>query len=225
MPASLAVLSPLIYGLQRVQYARVNYGPVAAQEWSNPWYNLSAIALIPLLLLGLRRLRRHHRGVLVYKNGLLIKGIGRRKQYFGWSEISGIATKVIQERFLGFRIRERHQVTLHPSIGKPVKMDPRIPQLDELSARIKAKIYPRLLQELRASLKSGATLYFGQVHMNQHKIRIREKNYPWEQIASIQIQKGMLMIEFGDHQVRRIPVGEFINIDIFLQLIQEGLIA
>jgi hypothetical protein len=163
--------------------------------------------------------------VSVHKNGLLIKGSGGTYHYFLWSQICGIASRETRNHFLGIQIKNQYHVTIHPLIGKPVKIDPHIPQKDELTARIKAKIYPRLLQEYRSALKSGSTIKFGLVHTNRHEIRIQEKNHSWDQVKGIEVQKGFLLIEFFDHRVRRIPVGELTNFEIFLQLIQEGLIA
>ncbi len=224
-PASLAVLAPLIYGIQRAQYARAYYGPVAAQAWSKPWYLLSAVALIPLLLLGILRIRSSHRGVFVYKNGLSIKGMGRSNRKIGWREISGIVSEVIQIRFLGITLRKRNQVTLLPSNGKPIKLDSRIPKLDELSTRIKAKIYPRLIPELRSSLNSGSTLQFGPIQINRNSIQIRDRTYSWDQITGIQVIKGSLVVGVENRTGFRIPVRDIPNIELFIQLIQEGLIA
>jgi hypothetical protein len=186
---------------------------------------LSTIALIPLLLLGLRRLRRSRRVVMVFKNGLSIRGMGRRNRKFAWGEISGIANTASQDRFLGIPIRKRYRASLHPSVGKAIKLDHRLPHLDELCARIKAKIYPRLVRENRSSLQSGSTIYFGPINMNLERISIRGKTYPWDQISRININKGMVMIELENRRVRRIPVGGIPNIEIFIQLIQEGLVV
>jgi hypothetical protein len=224
-PASLAVLTPLFYGIQRAQYARSNYGPVAAQAWSKPWFLLSAVALIPLLLLGLRRLRRSHRAIMVYKNGLSIQGIGRKNRKIGWGGISGIVSHETLNRFLGIPIKKSCRVTLHPRIGKPVKLDPHIPDLDELSARIKAKLYPRLTPVLKASLKSGSTIIFGPIHMDHERISVHGKIYQWDQISGIQVLKGVLRISFDDQRDLRIAVRDIPNIEIFIQMIQEGLIA
>ena len=225
IPAALAVLSPFLYGLQRAQYARANYGPAAAQTWSRPWYLLSTAALIPLLLFALRRLRRSHRLVMLYKNGLSIQGMGWRNRKFTWGEISGISNLVTQDRFLGIPLRKRVLATLHPTNGKPVKLDHRLPHLDELCARIKAKIYPRLIPEMRSSIQSGSTLFYGPIDMNIERINIRGKKTPWDQISKIHVHQGRLMIEFENRRIRKIPIREIPNIEIFIQLIQEGLVA
>ena len=225
IPGSFAVLTPLLYGIQRAQYAQTNYGPVAVQAWSKPWYLLSAVALIALLLLGLGRLRRSRRVILIYKNGLSIQGMGRRNRKITWGEISGIVNHETLNRFLGIPINKSYRVTLHPRIGKPVKLDHRIPDLDDLSARIKAKLYPRLIPELKTSLKSGSTLFFGPIDMNLERISVHGKTYRWDQISGIQVLKGVLRISFDSRRDLRIAVRDIPNIEIFIQLIQEGLIA
>jgi hypothetical protein len=225
IPAALAVLSPYLYGLQRAQYARTNYGPAAVQNWSRPWFLLSTAALIPLLLFALRRLRRSHRIVRLYKNGISIQGMGWRNRNLFWADISGISNLETQTRFLGIPLGNKCLATLHPTIGKPVRLDHRFPHLDELCARIKAKIYPRLIPEMRSSLLSGSTLFFGPIDMNIERINIQGRHTPWVQISGIQVSQGRLMIEFEDQRIRKIPVKKIPNIEIFIQLIQEGLVA
>jgi hypothetical protein len=186
---------------------------------------LATAALIPLLLLALWRLRRSNRMVRLYKNGISIQGMGWRNRKFFWADISGISTLETQTRFFGLPIGKKFMATLHPNIGKPVRLDRRLPHLDELSARIKAKIYPRLIPEMRSSFLSGSTLFFGPIDINIERINIQGSHTPWKQVSGIQVRQGRLMIEFENRRFRKIPIKKIPNIEIFIQLIQEGLVA
>lgn len=223
LPGALVALLPFFYGLWRVNLALANYGPAAAASWGQPWFITSAVLLILLLGLAMRRIRRSRRLIKVYQYGFRILGSNRKPNLvFLWQNLSGIATRQVQERFLGLTLRQRCQVTIYPHVGRPVKLDPRIPNLAELSARIKGKIYPQLLKVLRDQRSSGKNLYFGPLILTPTGITLQEKAYTWEQVSRIQVKKGVLRFDFTHSRSKKIPVGKIPNIELFIQLIQEG---
>jgi len=230
IPATLATLSPYFYGLWRVQYARIKFGPSAAGTWGWPWFALSLVALIPLLWLAIRRVRQAHRKIDVYTKGIVIYKPGRRKQTVYWDTITGIADTKVEYRFLGLQLRVAHESTIFLLGGDQIKFDKRIRGLDELCARIKAKVYPRLLPNYRAVLKNGGTLSFGMISFNQQTITIRndgllsqETIVPWKQVSRLEPRDGFLVVEFYEKRGIKIPVGQVPNTEILIQLIQEGI--
>jgi hypothetical protein len=222
LPATLAALTPWIYGQWRVQQAQERYGPVAAQNWGWPWFGLAIVALIPLLWLALLRVRRAHRIVHMYAYGLVVQGTRGQNQTIYWDATNGIAETSVQEKFLGIALRGRHEATLYPFQGKPVKLASQLPHCKELCARIKGKIYPRLLRELRVSFTFGEELYFGPIHFNQEQVTIQGKQFSWEQIASIQPQIGRLVVKIYNQRKKVIPIRKIPNFELFIQLIKEG---
>lgn len=225
LPAALATLAPWLYGTWRIQYAQARFGPAAAQQWGWNWYTLSAIALISLLGLALCRLQRAHRKVDVYQNGLYIQGTLGEKHIFLWRQVTGIASATIQYHFLGFRLQTRHQLTIFSPEGKAVTIDSRIKNANELSARIKAKIYPKLLVQARLQLRDGNEVPFGPLALMVSGIKIRGRFTAWEQVSRIHIQQGFLMVEFENSKTQKVAVREIPNIEIFLQLISEEVSA
>ena len=115
-----------------------------------------------------------------------------------------------------------HRVTVYPKDGMPIKLDNQIKKLDELGARIKAKIYPRLLIELRSELKTGENLSFGPITLNLQTITIRGNEIPWGQVTRINPRAGFLVVELKNQRGKKIPVEQIPNIELFIQLIQEG---
>ncbi len=221
LPAALAALAPWLYGTWRVQYAQARFGPAAAQLWGWSWYALSALALIPLLGLALCRLQRAHRKVTVHQNGLHIQGAMGRKHILFWRELTGIADAAVQDHFLGIRFRKRHKLTLFSRGGKALAIDSRIRNTDELSARIKAKIYPKLLVQSRLLLREGNEIPFGPLALKSSGIKIRGRFFAWEQVSRIHVQQGLLVVECENSRTRKIAVREIPNIEILIQLMRE----
>jgi hypothetical protein len=225
IPAIAAVLTPLVYGWWQVNYAKANFGPAVVQRWSWPWFALATVALIPLLSLSLSRIRRAHRVIKVHQNGLQIRATQGKKWMFLWDEIEGIAATSWEDIFLGVRLRQRQQVILYPAIEKPIRLDPHLPQLDELATRIKAKIYPRLLPQLRAVFEAHRNLHFGEVRINTQGIKLKEVDYAWVAVKRVNLQQGYLVVEFINHKAEKISVDKVPNIELLIQLLEEGVEA
>ena len=222
IPGGLAVLTPLTYGVLRKRYALAYFGPVAADAWSQPWFLLTEIALIAYLGLALSRLKRARQVVLVYKNALAIRIYKNKSYLFFWDQIIGLACTTVQPTFFGRALRARHQIKIFPMGGKPIVLNDRIPNIAELAGRIKAKLYPRLLPNLRKSLNDGNPLDFGPITLRKDSLLIQDKIIPWDQINDINVQRGRLIVESGTKRPFKIPAGQIINIEILIQLLQEG---
>ncbi len=222
LPGSVAVLAPFLYGLRRYLYARENYGPVAATSWSAPWFGLAAVTLIPLIILALQRVRRAHRVVVLHKQGLMVRWTGGQFHNLYWEEISGIICDTITNQFLGIQLKTRHRLTILTQSEKGIRVDDRIPNLSEVTERIKAKIYPSLLPQLRAALQKGDSLYFGPVTLHKKTFQLRGREIPWELIARLSVVSGQLVVESKFNQKFKVPVGKIPNVDLLIQLLQEG---
>jgi hypothetical protein len=231
LPAVLAVLAPLAYGIWRTYYGLQKYGLAAAKAWGPPWFALSSLALIALLMLALVRVRRAHRIVSVHQDGLYIQHTGGRKHTLQWGEIRSIRAMTFDDTFLGKKIRTRHRTLLGLQEGKTIRLDSSINNLAELTSRIKAKIYPRLLRQLRLELEAREELYFGPVTINRDRLRfepgrLREaKQLAWRQVRNITIRNGRLVIDSHNDNPLSVPVNRIPNLELLIQLINEGVEA
>ncbi len=223
LPGVAAILAPFGYGLWRADYAYARYGPVAAEHWSRPWYFLAIVAAGIFLLLGLYRLQRSLTSVKVYRNGLTIRtGIGRARN-FEWDDFQGITSSAIQEYFFGLPIRNTFRTRLILLTGKSIKLPERLQNLPELISRIKAHLYPRLFPKLLAEFRSGAWMAFGPVAIQSRGLRLDKREISWRQVKQIDVRAGMLMIEFNDRPPQKLPVDRIPNLELVLQLINQGI--
>ena len=227
LPGSLGVLTPLLYGLARARYGFINYGPVAADHWSRPWYLLATIAYLIFTFVAISRIRASRRYIAVYERGLVLN-LGR-KNILGWDEVAGVTTESVRNQFLGISSRPYVQGTIYPNIGKPVRLDNAIQNLPELLTILKAKLYPRLLPHLQSNLRSGQWLHFGLLAIQHKGIKLLKKHkpnraqpIPWSQITHINIESGFLVVELSDRPRLKLPVSQIPNIELLLQLIKMG---
>jgi hypothetical protein len=222
LPGILGILALLGFGLWRAWYGYTRYGPAAGASWGRFWFLLAATALVPLTWFWWYRIRQTRRMVKVYQNGIRILEAGGGSRAFLWHHLAGIAIRKTRERFLWIPLREYIQVTLHPHIGQPVRIDPRTPDLADLSARIKGKIYPRLLKEFRTLRLAGKNLYFGPITMTPVGLTLSDQTFNWNQIARMDVSNGKLTIQMKDGHRIKISVGEIPNVELLIQIIQEG---
>jgi len=222
IPGGLAVLTPLLYGVLRKGYAQAYFGPTAAEIWSKPWFILTDIALIAYLGLALRRLRRARQVVTVHQYGIAIRLHHKKRFIFNWSQISGLACATVQPTFLGLALKSRHRVTIYPTQGNPISLNDRIPNIPGLAKRIKAKIYPNLMPILRKSFTQGHPINFGLITFEQESLHVQDQAIPWNQITNINVKGGFLMVESKTNRPVKIPIGKIPNIELLIQLLQEG---
>jgi len=225
VPAIVAVMTPFIYGTVRERYAENHFGPAASNTWAWSWYTLSTIALIPLLWLAILRVRSAHRVIKVFTNAIYIQSTGGKRSLLGWNKITGIVDIKMQYKFIGIPLWKKHHAVIFHLKGKPIQLDYQIQNLDELCARIKAKIYPKFLPEYRLALNSGENLEFGPISINSNTITIQNKAISWNLISQISPQTGFLVVEVENEKDLKIPLEKIPNIELLIQLIQEGVVA
>lgn len=222
LPGSLSVLAPLAYGLWQSYYAYTQFGPVAAEARSRPWFLLASLALAVFAVLLLFRLRQASQLVTVRQHGLHYRFPPARAGSLRWQDMTGITAAPIQEYFLGFPLRAYWLVKLHPMKGSPVSLDNTLRNLPELISRIKAGLYPHLLPRLRARLRAGDWISFGPLDLHAQTFRLRGREFLWTEVEHIDAQSGYLTIELKNQVVHRIPISRIPNIELLLKLIQQG---
>jgi hypothetical protein len=243
VPAIGAVFAPLFYGLQRFQFGHAQYGMAAAIAWSRPWFLLAAFATLPLLFLTLRRLLRAHSTVSIHEHGLRLRFPPFFERELRWGQIAGIACGEVQMRFLAFSLHSYHSTTLYPTLGKPISLDGRIENLADFSREVQGHIFPRLLPAMQKEFNEGRWLYFGSLAVQRRGMTFTQnnaeqqfrslhlgrrdkptgKNIPWEQVKSLALRDGYLMVELDRGRPRRVPVASVPNLELFYHLIERDL--
>lgn len=236
LPGTLGVLAPLGYGLQRSDYAYAQYGPVAADFWGRPWFALAALAAIIFALLLLYRLLLRRTYVAIHQEGLHLHLRPFHNRSIRFNQIAGIATAILQDRFLGLALHTAYQAVLYPNVGRPIRLNESLAELPELSACIKERLYAQLKPRLHANLAAGQWLYFGPLSIQAQGIRLPRRwprrsgpTIPWKALERITVQSGYLMVELNHHarsgRLKPIPVSHIPNLEILLDLLQQGVTA
>ena len=219
LPGVLAVLIPLFYGYSRAVYARDTFGPAAVWNWSKSWYILSVAAMFVFATLIILRMQSSRRFIAVHANGLYLSLSNR--QILFWDQIAGISSAFVKYDFMGVNIRSRYLATLYPNLGSPIRLDNTLKNFPELLSRIKAKLYSHLFPSLRENFQSGQWLYFGPIAIHKRGIKIKNKQFDWICLQSINIQLGSLIIDFEEGKSFRFPIIDIPNYELLIELINQ----
>jgi hypothetical protein len=166
--------------------------------------------------------------VNLFRYGIDVHQPLQASHHLRWEDITGISFATIQDSLWGRTLRTRHRLTIFLMEGKPIKLDHRVDKLLELTTRLKANLYPRLLPGLRARFQSGHQLTFGPISMQSNAIMIRDRKIPWDHVSHITVSDGKLIVEThiqgSDHLYStRIPIIKIPNLELLLQVLQRGL--
>lgn len=228
-----AVLAPLLYGAERARYGYANFGPVAGETWSRPWFLLATLALAAFSLWVLVRILQERHLVSVHRLGLRVRTPLSKMILLPWDQIAGISTSLTEDYFLGLTMRKGMRARLFPNMGSPIPLDERLPNLPELISHIKVRLYPRLLPVLKETFEAGRWLYFGRVAIRKEELRVYRSSrisgkprlrLSWDQVDKIDLQCGFLRIHSRESQPSRpyrIAAGDIPNLELLLQMVRE----
>jgi hypothetical protein len=226
IPGILGVLAPYGYALWLYSRTLQQHGPAAAEQWSQPWFRLAWMALAVFILLCILRLLDLRRFAAVHTNGVRLRPGFLRTHSLLWRQISGVALSATQAVFFHQRGQTRLRAVIYPNQGKPIRLDERLENLAELTSRIKASLYPRLLPDMKASFQAGKWLYFGPLALQARILRLQHAEITWQQVEDIQVKNGYLAVTWreGPEPARniRIPISKIPNLELLLQIIREG---
>ena len=221
LPLGALTLAPLGYGVWRSYYGYTNFGVVAAEHWGRPWYFLSAVMALPLLFYSLSRLRRAHLWVTVHAHGIRVHRPPGRVHAIPWKQVEGLAVSIIQKKFLGWRSKPQYALIIYAINQSAIRLDKRIPDLEELIASLKSQVYPILRPQIHQTYAAGKSLYFGNVKIFKGGLGYKGIDVLWRDITYASIQNGELQIHFPKGKPFRIPVKNILNIELFIELLEK----
>jgi hypothetical protein len=222
LPGALGVLAPLGYGWYLRQAAQARYGPIAAQEWSRPWFLLALIGLGIFTWLVLYRISRSRGYISLYTGGIV--HVFSRPRSLTWEQIAGVAAGPVQNVFLGFRGAQQFRASLLLESGEQLRLSSGIENLPELLTGIKAHLYPKRYTALEEAFEAGRWLNFGPIRIHQDALLIvdRKKPVSWSGVDRLEVKGGYLVVEFYDQPEWRMAVERIPNLEILIKLVQKG---
>jgi hypothetical protein len=150
------------------------------------------------------------------RTGLLIE---RRKDriHVRWSAVSAIYTSSIHYR-IPLLSTPRVSIELHSQSGRRVRLPAVLAGAEQLVSSIKARTYPRLLDEYRQAFNAGQPLTFGPLLFSRSGLQHGRRALAWSEVDSVTLERGRLTVRPRHGRGWRIAVRRIPNAEVCLQL-------
>lgn len=227
------VLTPLILGIWSGVFAYAQFGPSSVIGWSSGWIFIFSFGLIILFLLVFIVINRSLPIVKISNHGLWVKFFMLPNQYIKWTGITGISEKRHHYQLLGKTMFDRFSIKLYLTDGHHLTFNQKIQNFSALISSIKAAIYSDIYTSAREKLKNGESVSCGAISFDCYCLKIergffirRKISIPWENILSIGINNGLLLIEYGQHsgvikKSIKLPTDKIHNLEPMMRLLKE----
>ncbi len=138
------------------------------------------------------------KSAVLYSDGLAYhdrKGL----QSWRYDEIASMFSAVTKHYTNGIYTGTTHIYTLIKKDGSQLALNDSLDKIEDLAHQIQDRVFPILYPIYAQEYDSGKTLTFGPVTMSkQAGITIGKKNYPWNEVKQVSIQRGFIQVAKKD---------------------------
>ena len=177
------------------QHISAQNGSLAAIQWSLPWVLLACLILLGYIILILGKTALSTNVIDLYQNGLEIFRFLHRPIWIPLDEIDAVVENPVSERFLFIKWRSIYHLQVVTTSEKKIHFHPKIANLPELAAHIKAKIYPIQRKYFDSRLQVGEAVRLGQVILTNGSLCWKRHIIPWNSLHKIEVKAGFIIIE------------------------------
>jgi hypothetical protein len=134
------------------------------------------------------------KAVVLYMNGLAYsdrKGV----QAWRWEEFGSLTSAVTKHYTNGIYTGTTHAYTLLKNDGSRIVLNDSLTNVEEVSNRIREKIFPLLYKRYADAYNAGQRVVFGPVALSKTEgLQVGKKIYPWDQVGQVSIHQGYVRI-------------------------------
>ncbi len=142
-----------------------------------------------------------------------------------WNEIESIKSNVVKHYTNGIYSGTTHTYTIEKKDETRLMINDTLVKVEELFDSIRERSFESIYQRYSSVYNSGVPVSFGPVTISRGEgISIGRKNYPWDQVASVSIQKGAISVAKkggGRFSGASIPSTQIPNLGVMLSIINQ----
>lgn len=221
LPGILVAIAFLIYSFLCYQYAYAHYGPVAALSTCLPWFLISSLLSLFVVVAFAIRFQQTKSTISLHQYGITLGINPFRKHRLPYQNIGGISTDFKHSGVLNSTSSLHLQATLYPLKGKPIRLPNYLQDYPDLISHIKASLYPRLIPAFNRSFQANQWVKFGSISIQKQGFRLDKRYTPWKDIKQMQIQNGYLVVTLNNQKICSVPTRQIPNLELLLQIVHE----
>jgi hypothetical protein len=185
----------LLWGAYNAYTRYLKFGPaIVISSLTIPWI-LAGILFMIALGLSWSVLNNWKKTAVVYQNGLAYRD-RKGMRAWRWEEFGSMTSAVTKHYTNGIYTGTTHNYTLIKRDGESFTLNDTITDVENLAGEIREHIFPLLYDLYAQAYNQGQTITFGPVKLSKTEgIRIGKKDYPWDEIEQVAIQRGTLSVK------------------------------
>lgn len=186
---------------------------------------ITAVLFILGVLLAWLAFTNSKKQVVIYDQGFSYQN-HRGITTCRWEEVDNLLAAVTRHYTNGIYTGTTHVYTIQKGDGKKIVINDTITNVEIIATQIKQGIYPVLYQKNAQAYNSGKHLVFGPITLSKVEgVIIGKKQFPWDQIAQVRINKGSLNFAKkggGWFSGATAPVSAIPNLEVLLSIIDQA---
>jgi hypothetical protein len=184
----------LYYAYDRTQ----RLGPVMFWRSLNGFLIAAVVFSIVGALLAWSAFSNWKKAAVIYQGGLAVRD-RKGLHAWHWEEFASLTAAVTRHYTNGIYTGTTHQYTLVKKDGEKLLLNDTFAQVEELVQQIQQNVMPLLYKVYAEQYNSGQVCVFGPVRISKAGgIQINKKEYPWDQVAQVAIERGVLSVKKKD---------------------------
>ncbi len=161
--------------------------------------------------------------ILLYRDGFAYKD-RRGLHLWRWRDVTALRMAAIRHDVFGIHTGTIHTYTIENRNGNRLVLNDGFSRVEELAQVIEEKTFPILFEQAAQQYNAGQTLTFGPLWVDKAGIQISGKNYAWDEIQLVTVQRGYLRIARKDGGLfggAKIAVAGIPNLRVLLSIIRQ----
>ncbi|MEJ5224140.1 MAG: DUF6585 family protein [Anaerolineales bacterium] len=184
-----------LFGLYYAYSQSQQYGPAVFMNNLLPFAIGAGIAVLLGLFGFWSAYDNWSRAVVLYNDGLAYhdnKGL----QLWRWDEVAEFFFSITRHYTNGVYTGTTYVYTLHKTDGAKLSFDNKYGKDDipKLGGAIEKAVLPIQYKRAADAYNAGQVVAFGPVAISKEGITISKKMYPWDEVAKISLENGMLSV-------------------------------
>ncbi len=184
---------------------------------------IGTAALALVIAYDVYAVRALQRTVNVHQNGIVVLQ-GKQAQVYPWDQVASVTQSITKRYTNGIYTGTTYTYRLHMLDGRKVNFSSMIKGIADLGQTIQSAVTAVLYPRAIAAVQAGQTISFGTLSLNQQGIGKNGSLLPWNEIASMTLNKGYITIRKRDQRIgswANIAVASMPNVFIFLAVSEQ----
>jgi len=214
----------LLWGAYNAYVRYLKFGPaIVIPSLTFPWILAAALFVIALVV-AWNAYNNWKKTAVLYQNGLAYRD-RQGLRVWRWDEFNSMTSNVTKHYTNGIYTGTTHVYKLANKNGERFSVNDTITNVEGLATDIRQNIFPLLYEEYARAYNQGQACWFGSVKLSKEMgIQVGNKEYPWDQVEQVSIQRGVLSVKKKDggwFSGASATAGTIPNLEVMLSIIDQ----